>query len=153
MLEILKERLNLFYWNLIQLKFKICFRTVKIVKKMFILLLMSGMTSQEVWLFATDSQMFKQNSEQFTIAPPPAKLVVYECVPIKSYNNCIISQPVVMQVYKIEKVLESLAFKPWRCYLLLTLTLNRKCAIGDKTEFIFMFHYHTQYVTLCFEGF
>ena len=25
------------------------------------------MTSQEVWLFATDSQMFKQNSEQFAM--------------------------------------------------------------------------------------
>ena len=32
-----------------------------------------------------------------------AKLVNNECVPIKSYDGCIISKPADMQVYKVEK--------------------------------------------------
>ena len=51
--EILKERLSLFFCDLIQLNlYKICFRLVKFVEKIFIRIVMSGMTSQEVCMFA-----------------------------------------------------------------------------------------------------
>ena len=47
-------------------------------------------------------EKFKRNCKQFPLNEN-VKLVNYECVPIKSYNDCISNNPVEMQVYKIEK--------------------------------------------------
>lgn len=62
--KILKEILRLFYCKLIQLNFELNMLSIgQICKEMFIRLMMSRMTSQEVWMIATDKHVnqFYQN--------------------------------------------------------------------------------------------
>ena len=80
--DILKERLSLFYCNLIQHNF---------VLDMFSI----GQICEENFHPFGDVKQFTMNKN--------AKLVNYKCIPTKSCNYCIISKPVNRHVYKVEK--------------------------------------------------